>query len=639
MTGDRRDRVRALAERGFDEAERRWLISPHGFLAACREAVGAEDEGFFDLVAGSSLLGHLDDESLRTTGPPPSARATSLMSAGRLALWCLDGTAGRTLLTRWVEEAIRGFAPPEKGPGPDLSSWTAPVGMLDAIDPAVGDTSARASALVEVVQRCQAYPARLAVSDLIRHFLAAPDGPGASSSSTTVLILTSRHREGELVHLVVVERQGPPGISIDPIAGPFTRADAAFAGAMETAWQATRSPVLSARWVAMSERTGAAVEVIQGRSVGAGAALALRCLSSPNPPPLDRSWVVTGAVDATGALTSLLEEDRNLATYRTKLLAAGHRTVFVPRCDHPHITGLVESGGVKVSLRPVDNVTEIVDAAERHAAARRPHVTDAPAREPAAHDEGGPSHLSRRKRTSLAAGALAGIMLLLAVVAAAFEVRPFQPSASTRGSSTAPPTVPPPPATNPDRIEDDFSNRSTGWTNTPDDAFYDGEGGYRIRVKRDHIPRAEGPRPSGPVWTALAAPDAGVRVEVDATVVSPTLVAMGLFCREQPEQAGRYQGVVFPDGQWQITENRTGSSTRLARGETTLPSRNAQRIALECSTDHGGATRLRLSVGGKPIGEATDPNGFRGGALGVVALTANAPSGEVLFDNFVAAGL
>ncbi|MCA1693160.1 MAG: hypothetical protein LC733_13570, partial [Actinobacteria bacterium] len=151
---------------------------------------------------------------------------------------------------------------------------------------------------------------------------------------------------------------------------PFTRADAAFGAALEAAWRATRSPSLSARWAVISDRTGAALEVIEGRSVGAGAALALRYLSCSDLPPLDPSWAITGAVDATGALCSLLEDDHNLATYRTKLVAAGNRKVVVPRSDHPHIVGLVESGGVKASLLPAANVGEIVEAAASDLVAR-----------------------------------------------------------------------------------------------------------------------------------------------------------------------------------------------------------------------------------------------------------------------------
>lgn len=361
-TVEARERVRALSERGFDEGERRWLMSADGLLAACRLEVAEGDGHFFDQVAASALWDRLDDESLRTIGPRPSERAAGLICAGRLAQWCLDIHAGPAVgLAQWLETAVGSFSSPP---------WTAPPGMLDALDPAARNPRARANALVDAARRAGAPGAVLAVADLIRHFLPGTGGP-ATSGRSVVLILTSRHREGELVQLVVVGRDGPPGIALDPLAGPFTRPDAAFVSAMEDAWRATRAPSLSARWAVHSDRTGVALEVIEGRSVGAGASLALRYLSGTGLPALDPSWAVTGAIDDTGTFGSLLDADRNLATYRTKLVAAGDRVVVVPRCDHPHVAGLVESGGLKARLVPASNVAEIIDATDRDLAGRQ----------------------------------------------------------------------------------------------------------------------------------------------------------------------------------------------------------------------------------------------------------------------------
>jgi hypothetical protein len=314
--------------------------------------------------------------------------------------------------------------------------------------------------MVEAVHRSAAQPAALALGDLVRHFLPGSDGP-KTTGRISVLILTSRHREGELVHLVLVEREGLPGISLDPLTGPFTRADAAFAVAVETAWRATRFPSLSARWAVISARTGAALDVIEGRSVGAGAALGLQYLTNPALPPLDPSWAITGAVDTTGALCSLLENDHNLATYRTKLVAAGTRSVVVPRSDHPYIAGLVESGGVKASLVPATSVAEIVSTAERVSAARRAYLEAVqPPPEPLAQSSGpstpatepetapypppppaGPSRGPGRRRLvvalALAAAVLAGGLAIIAGVGSGGPGAPTTTSpTSASGSST-----------------------------------------------------------------------------------------------------------------------------------------------------------------------------------------------------------
>lgn len=372
--GSRR-RVRAMVDFDFDDAERRWLVSPQGLLSACREAVACADSSFFDLVISSPLLERLDDESPSTTGPRPSDRAASLISSGRLAQWCLGQCADATQLKAWLEVAITGFLPPaDRQRQADSSPVTAPAGMLDALEIRTRDPRVRAAALIEAVHDSADQAALLAVSDLVHDYLPGADGP-RTSGPTTVLILTDRHITGELVHLVVVERDGPPGIAIDPLSSPFTRTDRAFAAAMETAWQVAQSPSLSARWAVKSDRTGAALEEIHGSSVGAGAAVALRHLSGSGLPLLDPSWAFTGAVDATGNFLTLLEEDHNLAAYQTKLKTAGHRIVVVPTCDHYRLAKLVDGGALEARLRPAGSVSEVFAAAELELGAQQEYLT------------------------------------------------------------------------------------------------------------------------------------------------------------------------------------------------------------------------------------------------------------------------
>lgn len=357
--GDARGRVRIAASAALSESTRRWLISPQGLLAACREAVSEGDRDVLDEMDVSPLLSSLDDESLRAPGPAPSERARALLRAGQLALWCLEPT-DRAGVEEWLAVATKGFS------GPDDAPWAPTGGHFEP--PSATDPRKRAEALVTAAHDACAHPALLPVSDLLQDFLSGPEEPEASPGSRVPLLI-SRHQQGELVHFAAVRRDGPPGVGLDPLVGPFTRADAAFHEAVGTAWKATGSPSLSARWSIISDRTGAAVEVIGGRSVGAAAGTALRYLSTPALVPLDPSWPVIGALDASGTLVSLLDDNRNLATYRTKLEAAGDRTVLVPRCDHPYITSIVEAGGLKARLRPVASVTDITEVARRDAAA------------------------------------------------------------------------------------------------------------------------------------------------------------------------------------------------------------------------------------------------------------------------------
>lgn len=357
--GDARGRVRMAAGGGLNESTRRWLISPQGLLAACRDAVSEGDDGFLDELDASPLLASLDDESLQSPGPSPSERARALVSAGRLALWCLKHPDG-TEVEKWLVVATRGFS------GPDEAPWASPGGRFEP--PSATDPQERAAALVSAASGACAHPALLPISDLLQDFITGPQETEASPSARVPLLI-SRHQQGELVHFMAVQRAGPPGAALDPLVGPFTRADAAFHEAVNTAWKATGSPSLSARWSIISDRTGAAVEVIGGRSVGAAAGTVLRHLSTPTLVPLNASWPVVGALDASGTLVSLLDDDRNLTSYRTKLEAAGDRTVLVPRCDHAYITSIVEAGGLKARLRPVASLTDITELARRDAAA------------------------------------------------------------------------------------------------------------------------------------------------------------------------------------------------------------------------------------------------------------------------------
>ena len=357
------ERIRALATQGFDEPARRWLIGPGGLLAACRQAVESGDEAFFDELGSTDMFDRLDEESPLAEGAKPSARAAALVGAARLALWLshasVDGPSQvpeRALA--WLEDAVCGF-PGTIGPG-----WVPPPAMgcaAEVFDPPDADP------LVDRLYRNAPHPGLLALRDLLHHFLATPGT--TSAPSVQVAILTSCHVEGELVNLEVSVREGPPGVSLDPLLAPFTRADGAFEAAIATAWQASGSQ-LGVRWAPISDRTGVALEVIGGPSVGAGAAVALYQVTHPDRAPLDPAWAFTGGIDASGSLTSLLGGEGDLTTYVSKLKAAADRTVVVPSCDHPQIVPLVASGSLRPRLLPADDLAHLAKLSQRHAAAK-----------------------------------------------------------------------------------------------------------------------------------------------------------------------------------------------------------------------------------------------------------------------------
>ncbi len=367
------------------------------------------------------------------------------------------------------------------------------------------------------------------------------------------------------------------------------------------------------------------MEVIDGRSVGAGAALALRYLDRSDLPPLDPSWAVTGAVDTAGVLGSLLDVDRDLTTYRAKLAAAQERAVVVPRSDHPYLVGLVESGNLTARLVPAADVDSIIDAAKRDVAGR--HAYRRAVERPGS-------------RLPIAVASVVGLAVLVGILIAALtpgRSRPPGPVVQREPGTTlaAPPN---------ESFVETFTNRSGGWPDNGDDYYYDDSGGYRLRVNGRSTYLAVGPRDSGqPVVAALAADGTRVRVDVDARFV-PTGndgAGMGLYCRREAGGSERYQAIIFPNGIWQIVRNVKAPSPDvvLARGRAALPViGDLYHLRLECA-GAGTPVTVRLEVGGVFIGEGTDPDGLRSGGVGVVTATSGAPGADVLFDNFTATRL
>jgi hypothetical protein len=188
-------------------------------------------------------------------------------------------------------------------------------------------------------------------------------------------------------------------------------------------------------------------------------------------------------------------------------------------------------------------------------------------------------------------------------------------------------------------FQDDFSDASGGWPKDTAAAY--SAGAYRLRLPDGPSRRIAAAPEQNAMVTALTLPDANTRLEVDLRFAPPgTSGGAGLFCRSQPESRDRYQAVILAGGGWEITkEGIDDPTTKLATGPSIPPGiGGGHRVRFECRSA-GGATLLRLEVGGTLIGEAVDPNGLRGGTFGVVATTSRAPGVEVVFDNFLVSDL
>lgn len=243
-----------------------------------------------------------------------------------------------------------------------------------------------------------------------------------------------------------------------------------------------------------------------------------------------------------------------------------------------------------------------------------------------------PPESTQRGRRRIAVAAITAVVLATVLVIV------FVMDAGSPPTPIVSPTSTPPPTDRPgDVFTDDFSNQSAGWPRG-DTYDYDADGGYRIRIETDHNRVAQGPKASEPVLQALSAPGVDVEIKVDAKVLSGTQGGMGLYCRQQPGGTDRYRAVIYPNGRWVITRDSKGPQPLSTGVETFVHDAGVYRLRLTCSGP-GPIVSVTLAVGGRFVGQWTDPDGLAGGEMGVQAATAAAPFAEVRFDNFEAARL
>lgn len=153
------------------------------------------------------------------------------------------------------------------------------------------------------------------------------------------------------------------GLAPDVSSMAFLKTDREFKSAMcrVLAWareQKVLSPGVAVRWK-LAARSGEHPELrdIEGGSLSGALAVGLRCLSDDTAPPFLQDWVVTGAVDRTGQLTSVDQ-------YQAKITAAfaGGLAVVVPRDDLSRVeaTSLLNTQGKLVGAEDVERAHDIV---------------------------------------------------------------------------------------------------------------------------------------------------------------------------------------------------------------------------------------------------------------------------------------
>lgn len=172
--------------------------------------------------------------------------------------------------------------------------------------------------------------------------------------------------------------------------------------------------------------------------------------------------------------------------------------------------------------------------------------------------------------------------------------------------------------------QDDFSDPRSGWDDGANDRgslHYVG-GRYQIVLKKTN----DGMFGSR-IWADLPP---NVRVEVDATKVTPALGSFGLACRD--DNGRRYEARVDINHRWRIARegrNLSSGSSDLIHADGT------NQLGLECRGGGGSHTTVNLDlyVNGVRVGGATDGDGLGPGGIGVV-VASGTEEVQVLFDNF-----
>lgn len=181
-------------------------------------------------------------------------------------------------------------------------------------------------------------------------------------------------------------------------------------------------------------------------------------------------------------------------------------------------------------------------------------------------------------------------------------------------------------------LQDDFSSGSGTWgtgTDTQSSVEY-ANGGLQMLVFT----------PNYLTWSAPNARDyENIHIEVTATHndANPT-TAFGVICNELETTASFYYFVITPGGEYAIAKAEVGQTDLFLTnndqwGSSDLIAQNATsyRIGADCASDG----RLTLYVDGQQIASVSDST-FTTGRVGLITWSGDeAPSADVVFDDFV----
>ena len=180
-------------------------------------------------------------------------------------------------------------------------------------------------------------------------------------------------------------------------------------------------------------------------------------------------------------------------------------------------------------------------------------------------------------------------------------------------------------------LKDDFSNSSSGWgTGTDTDSSVEySSGGLQMQVFTTNYL----------TWSTPNATDyENVHVEVTANHndTNPT-TAFGVICNELGTTASYYYFVITPGGEYAIAKAAVGQTDLFLTnedqwGSSDLIPQNAAsyRVGADC-----GNGTLTLYVDGQQIDSVTDAS-YTTGRVGLITWSGDeAPSADVVFDDFV----
>ncbi len=328
--------------------DQRWLIGPHGILAAAQQRAATLDDGI-SIGDCDDLFAWLDDHCVVTV-TRPSERARAWFAVSELSPTRFDEVR-RADLPALFETIAVGF-PLVRTLQPDLLPTTLEV---------VGDDQRH---LLDVLIDHAVATQDVVLDDMLRAVHLRHRSIRREIASVPFAVST-RHA-GEVLLFNVVRTYGQPSIAVDLESSPFLEADAAFVAAVTTAWEQTGATTIATRWSARFEVSGHPVERVNGPSVGLAAAVAFRALVEPTT-RIDRDVVFTGRIEPDGAVTTLWHDNASHG-YGEKIMAVPMRTLVVPAADvalvqaiaqrisrPPKIAGLQNVDGISVLLDELDS--------------------------------------------------------------------------------------------------------------------------------------------------------------------------------------------------------------------------------------------------------------------------------------------